>query len=778
VKRSLSRGLSPAAFTLDLFSERRINMKKYPSLILSLLLACSPLIPVLAQQQEDNQDDDVVRITTNLVQVDAVVTDKEGRQVTDLRPEEFVISEDGRPQEITNFSYITVNTTPSTTTPPASDVARDKSTPDKEARNDKNTPTVPPARLRPEQVRRTIALVVDDLGLSFESVGLVRKALKKYVAEMIQPGDLVAVLRTSAGLGALQQFTADRRVLGAAIERVRWFPGGRAGASPFEARTPLDVMSQAVQREDSGVDAGGASIKEVEDFRTDLFATGTLGAVNYVVRGLRELPGRKAVVLFSDGIRIFNDEAVRQGKSSSDNSERIREALLRLVDLSNRASVVIYTMDARGLQTLGYTAADVTADPSQYDRGRGQKSVGQLAQESSALLGERSKENFVTQDGLSYLARQTGGLFIKNTNDLGAGIGRVLDDQKGYYLIGYRPHESTFEAKSGQRRFHNLKVSVKRPGLTVRSRSGFYGVPEKESSPKPSTPAQQIMAALTSPFNASGVDVRLTSIFGSDAGAGSYMRSLVYVDASDLSFKEEADGWRKAVLDVAAVTFDGEGRPIDQVNQSREVRVSREDYERLIKSGLNYMLNVPIKKAGAYQLRIAVRDTVSERTGSASQYVEVPDLSKGYLALSGIAVSSIDPASAKLEKASSSAQPKTISTESNAQSSPAVRQVHKGMFLDYGYVIYNAQQDRSTGKPNVTTQVRLFRDGQIIFIGRVSPLDINQQRDWRRLTAGGSLQIGSEMTPGDYVLQVIVTDLAAKGKPRTITQWTDFEVVK
>ena len=100
------------------------------------------------------------------------------------------------------------------------------------------------------------------------------------------------------------------------------------------------------------------------------------------------------------------------------------------------------------------------------------------------------------------------------------------------------------------------------------------------------------------------------------------------------------------------------------------------------------------------------------------------------------------------------------------------------MLLDYGYMVYNAQLDKSTGKPQLTTQLRLFRDGKLIFTSKVTPIDTNQQADLKRLLAGGSLQIGTEMLPGDYILQVTVTDLLAKSKQRTVMQWTDFEIVK
>ncbi|HEU5239426.1 MAG TPA: VWA domain-containing protein, partial [Pyrinomonadaceae bacterium] len=176
------------------------------------------------------EDIDVVRITSNLVQVDAIVTDSKGKLVTDLKPEEVEIFEDGHKQKITHFSYYAAET------PAAESPARAVAV-------DKNAPPVPPTRIKPEDVRRTIAIVVDDLGLSFESTYYVRRALRKFVDEQMQPGDLVAIIRTSGGIGALQQFTADKRQLYAAVERVKWNATGRGGVSafaPIEPPTPGD----------------------------------------------------------------------------------------------------------------------------------------------------------------------------------------------------------------------------------------------------------------------------------------------------------------------------------------------------------------------------------------------------------------------------------------------------------------------------------------------------------------------------------------------------------
>jgi VWFA-related protein len=178
--------------------------------------------PPAVPKQEPSAED-VVRITANLVQIDAVVTDNKGQQVADLTDRDFEILEDGRPQKITNLSYVSIKspvTDSSTTVTP------------------KDRSLLPPVILRPEAVHRTIALVVDDLGLSFESTVYVRNALKKFVDEQMQSGDLVAIIRTRAGTGALQQFTADKRQLYAAIDHIRWNPSGTGLVGAF---APIDL---------------------------------------------------------------------------------------------------------------------------------------------------------------------------------------------------------------------------------------------------------------------------------------------------------------------------------------------------------------------------------------------------------------------------------------------------------------------------------------------------------------------------------------------------------
>ncbi|MBV9927696.1 MAG: VWA domain-containing protein [Acidobacteria bacterium] len=768
-------------------------MKKALALLLSLGFICqAPAAQTQAparqqptqQQPQQADDDDVVRITTSLVQTDVVVTDKDGRQVTDLKSEDFEILENGKPQTITNFSYVSAAPAPTPTPAPA---ARDKNDRNKSA---VTIPPPPPARLRPEQVRRAIALVVDDLRMSAEGVNAARQALKKYVDEQVQPGDLVAIIRTSAGIGALQQFTNDRQQLYAAIERVH----ALARTSRLGAFTAVDTLERLESTTDAPV-MSEADAKDqprsvsINEFRDAILTVGSLGALSFVIRGLKDLPGRKAVVLFSDGISI----AAQANDGGQDRRERVLAAMKHLVEQANRASVVIYSVDTRGLQPSGPTAADGYGGSPYAPDGAGPGgAIGGVGGVSAgAVISTREAEMFEGQNGLNFLARETGGTTVFNQNDLNKGIRRALDDVRGYYLIGYRPDESTFDPQTGKRHFNTWSIKVKgRDNLKVRARSGFYGVAEDDSRKGKRSAAEQLMAALLSPFSSGGVNLQLTTFFLNDASAGSTIRSVMLMDAHDLTFKPGADGHQEAVLDVVAVTLGEDGQIIDQVALRETIRAKPEKLERFMKEGMLYGMNVPVKRPGAYQLRIAVRDSGSGRIGSASHYIEVPDVKKDRLTLSSLVITGNRPATKARDLLTSvlgAPGASAAATETGARvvpggegligledplASPASRVFKYGWYLDYACMVLNAGKLKKGAQLN--SQVKLFREGQEVFAGEVFPVDLANQADPARLVVARRLQLGTILEPGDYMLQLTVSEA---GGGRTATRWIDFKLV-
>lgn len=680
-------------------------------------------------------DEDIVKISTTLIQVDVTVTDKKGKIVTDLKPEDFEVYENKQKQDITNFSFVSA-------VPQVPEAQAQK--PEK----GKPGVPVPPVPVKPEQVRRTIALVVDDLGLSFESVHFVRRALRKFVDEQMQPNDLVAVIRTGSGAGALQQFTTDKRQLYAAIESIRWNSLGRAGVGVFNPiePTPLEnAQSAGGDVSDEDVREEKQRIRDFNNFREDIFSVGTLGAINFVVKGMNELPGRKSIMLFSDGFAVCNPE-------DPDRCARILDNLRQLTDLCNRAAVSIYSLDARGLVYTGLTAADnVSGNP----------------QKIQEAMSSRSDELYDKQEGLAYLAAETGGRSFFNTNDMNQGLDKALEDQKGFYLLGYQPDSETFDPKT--RRFNKLEIKVKRPGLNVRYRSGFFGVVDKDIAAAKKTPIQQIVSALNSPFAASGINLHLNALFGKNEKEGAFVHSFLHVDAKEIKFTDEPDGWKKAVFEILAVSYGANGVPVDQVGKTYTFRVKADSYDKILKDGFVYNFMFPVKKAGAYQMRVAVRDTATSKIGSANQFIEVPELKKGKLTLSGIVLENFNAEQWKKFESGAKAEVQT-----DAMTDTSLRQFKKGTVLRYGADIYNAKLDQSQ-KPNLQTQIKVFRDGKILLNGKTIQFNIGQQPA-ARPNYVGAINLGNEMEPGEYVLQIIVTDNLAKAKRNLATQWVQFEV--
>lgn len=226
------------------------------------------------------------------------------------------------------------------------------------------------------------------------------------------------------------------------------------------------------------------------------------------------------------------------------------------------------------------------------------------------------------------------------------------------------------------------------------------------------------MASLESPFAAADVRLRVSTLFG-NVPQTSFVRTLVHIDMRDLTFKDQPDGWHQADFDVLASSYGESGLIADYLSRSETVRARGKTYANLLRYGLNYNLLVPIKKPGPYQLRAAVRDSATDRIGSAYQFIEVPELKKGRLALSGIVINGavLDLASLSSDSAVYNA---AAAEGEQAQPTPAVRRFKAGTLMDYGYVVYNAAPGPKTSLPDLTAQVRLFHDGELVAF-RTSP---------------------------------------------------------
>jgi VWFA-related protein len=719
-------------------------MRKRRALILSVVVVAAGFwLPLSAQQPADTPR---FRVGVDAVRIDAVVTDRDGRIVRDLTAADFEVRQDGKRQTVTFTQFVPVLTGPDPASRPES---ADPSAPAGAA--------LPPAlsSIKKEDVQRTFALVVDDLGLSIESLQNTRRALHAFVDRELRPSDLVALVRTGGSAGALQSFTTDRRVLHAAIESVRWNAASRSGVEPFEALNIYTTFS-------AGGPGGGPALMDPSDFRiiTDLrnssSAAGSLGALNLVIQGARGLPGRKAVIFVSEGFQLLVPEltgpsAGAEGGKKSEPDARVRAALDRVVDQATRAGVVIYSLDARGLQTAGLQAADnLKSAPTD---------VGAMDALVRGQAGNRLEFNRDTQEGLAYVAEQTGGFAVLNTNDIAKGLGRITDDVRGYYVIGYMPQDGTFARPGEKPSLHKIAVKVGRPGLRVKTRKQFLGVSDPPDVIAALTPAQELVRAAISPFNASALSLRATSLPGYSPAEGTFVRSLLHVDARGLTFADDAGGKKTAAVDVLGMVFDWDGLEVAHLSTGFSVALTDAAAEEALRDGVAYTFRIPIRRPGGYQVRFAIRDQRSGALGSAGEFVDVADMAGGTFALSGIVLRSdadSGPAAAGVDRLA-------------VTPAQAVRIYPAGARLSYAYEIYNASK-------TVRAAPSIWRGAEQVFTATPDTVTV-PDGGTRRFGAAGELRLGG-LVPGSYVLQVsaVTEDQRRPGRIRTAIQRTTFDV--
>ncbi|HTK25895.1 MAG TPA: VWA domain-containing protein [Pyrinomonadaceae bacterium] len=693
------------------------------------------------------QDDEVVKITSKIVQVDAVVTDKDGNQITDLSRDDFEILQDGKPQKIVGFSYVNVDTSQNiglATT----------------QRSDKNLIQPPP--VKGHGLGRIITFVVDDGNCSASQSGMfsAREALQKFVNEQMLPTDLVAIYQTRSGSSVLQQYSSDKQQLLRAARRIRWYPptGGCASSdgsffeaarsNTFQKMTPGGGTETAVIESEADRKTREGS----EDFGKNNQVVGTVGVLRYVVRGLERVGGRKIVFFMSDGMPFRS----RDGQVLS-----AVDSLRDLTDLANRNSVIFNTIDVRGvMNTIMIEARDEVSTSGEAD-----------VNASDKIIANRTRDVRNSQEGMAVLADQTGGRFYHDSNFLEGPIRKALSLEKGYYLLAYQPADDTFKGKN----FNALEIRLKRPDLKINSRAGFIGFTTDNTATKKRTGDSELYDAIAAPLPKAGLNLQLTSFFGNSAAEGNFVRSLFHLQGDEITFVDDGN-LKKAIFDVVAVTLNEKNEVVDEFTRTHTFRIESAAIPLIKQNGLVYSTDVPIKKPGTYNFRVAVRDGTSRMLGTASQVIQIPDLRKGKLFLSGLTVAQVD-ANGKFS-IPGSVKPENALSLIASTAVPGVRQFRKGSILAYAYTIYNAKLDNATNQPKLSIQVNLYKDGNVISEGKPQTADLEKQADLSRINDYGYLRLNPTIEPGDYAVQIIVKDLSEDGKNAMSSQWVDFEVIE
>ncbi len=739
---------------------KRLFFTLFVSLLFSLSIFAQTPRPAATPPVEE--DDDVVKISTALIQLDVVVTDKSGKLVTDLKPEDFEITENDERQAVTNLSYFAGQ-------------KFETASGNANALSIGGAPTV-------GEVRRTVAIVVDDAGLSAQNIVLVRKELVKVISEQVQPNDLVAIIKTSGSVGVLQQFTTDKRKLLSVIENLRFQPLTSVGLSPFspiiisfqDQITANNSIGGLSDKGKSIVSEQANSLESLADLNRNLTVTsGSLGVLNATIRGMRQLPGRKSILYVAEGVNgLFLQSsatvnAANLGGTASIFSDVkvLREKLRGITEIANRSTIAIYTLDPRGTLPINFSASDsMRGGMSDREQQAVQESRGNYnGTNNDRRLTDRGDSVKVSQQGLKFLSEETSGKSFVNTNDLGKSLRETLDSQNGYYIVSYQPDSDTFDPD--KRRFNQLTVKVKRPGANVSYRSGFFNVAEESREKENETPEQLHLLKIFSPYKYTDINLQMTSIFASDEKV-STVRSFVNIDAKNLKFTDAADGNKTAKFNVIAVNFNADGIPIASVGKTFEVNASPERYAKLLSDGIAYNLTFTARTNGTQNIKVSVRDLTTQKIGTVSQNVEIPNIDKTQIGLSGLLLQNFT--MQEWQNIQSGKAP--ADAASRMQTDTARRQFKKGTVLSFNYAVYAASSLRSKSQAQFT----VFKDGKEVFKGAAEELNIASTGKMQRVNRGGAFLLGTDMAAGKYVLQISVGGDAVK---EAQIQQIDFELV-
>lgn len=746
--------------------------------------SATPQQPALEPNNEE-----VVRVNSELVQSDVMVVDKQGKFVDHLQREQFELKVDGRPQDISFFERVTAGSV-------------DEDAQLAAARGGRETKAIKTNAVKPLDRGRTIVFFIDDLHLSAESFTRTRKMLLRFIETQIGQNDQALIASASPQVGFLQQLTSDKTVLRAAVARLS---SREVALRDFER--PRMEVSQAVmiERNEPGILSYfiDQTLKENPVFGTGdnarrdaeihvrqrasqmlqyamNVAQQTLNSLRFLVGTSAHFPGRKLFYFISDGFVLEN------------NHSNVFDQLRRVADAAVRADVVIYSLDARGLSTEMAGMPDASSDASPDLSGR----------LSSGSLNEQTAR----QEPLFSLAADTGGRALINTNALGDAITKVLKETSVYYLLAWKP-----ESESNHEKFRRIEVSVKgRPDLTVMVKRGFYDTPPTETVKRPqekgkqsttkvpvpsaSTPdeahTRDLLSALTAPYPRSALPTSLSANYVNVENEGTLLSTSVQIDIEP-SQPDADKGLPKEHVEVLGAVYDDHGKVLSKFQKTLTISPLTKDAVPPAFHRIVFTQQTKITP-GLYQVRVAARDPKNGRTGSAMQWVEVPDLQSGQLTLSSLFVGErlnnlqtdnteqatlpiLNPDrhfsrtsylrlilyiynAANGHNNSSAASPNNIQSNSSTSGNNAVSQDHASSLSAQ---MATAQTTTKSAAPDVAIQIQVFRDDQPVITTPLRKVNIDGLADLTRIPYAAEIAL-NDLPAGLYILQVSAIDRTAK----------------
>lgn len=712
--------------------------------LISITISLAPPTPA-QKSSEPQQPDDVIRIKSELVRSDVTVVDKQGRFVDGLKPEQFELRVDGRVQPITFFERVTAGS-------PEEEKQLAAAEKPNGAGQTKPDDTAADKAERAEGRGRVIFFFVDDVHLDGDSLYRARTGLLRFVEKQMRPTDRVAIISTSGQVGFLQQLTDNKAVLREAIDRLHF---KRAGESPAMEVPISEVDANLVaNHRDAGLFSylveATAKQYQMSAFNAFLLVKQRLRQINMqsrivemqsllglesLMRSSQPLVGRKLVFFISDGF------IVDVKKSSAP------DILRRVINEAARVGAVVYTMDTRAI----FSNPGIDAARNDYP------------DFSSRQAGRNLAETKMPQEILETLAADTGGRSFLNPNEFDDALALAIRETSDYYLLDWRP--DTESQRAGTSR---LEVVVKdRPELRVRLRRHIFSLkPEETAAATPAkkatapaiTPEDELRATLGSLYPHVELPTSLSVGYVRTPTGGMTLNVAMQLDGAALNFEkpgerregtpdEKLSEKTQTEVDVLGVALDDRGSFSSfkqKLTVRREAVFAKDDHF----VQWNQALPLP---PGLYQVRVAVRERETGRTGSAMQWIEIPKIDPTTFTMSDIFIGERKTAEATAQK---------IAVKVN-------RSFARDSFLRYQAYLYNAA--RATGTPQLTggtasqltLEVKVLRGSRTVFTVPESKPGTSNADDPTSLPLSGEISL-EQFPPGHYTLQISATERGAK----------------
>ena len=534
-----------------------------------------------------------------VIPVPVFVSDSQGQPVEGLKADDFVLKEEGKPQRISFFEPVLY---------------------------DEMVPATSRQRRRPltPGTQRQFLLLFDLTFASPRGLLRAREGALKFVNEQLAPSDLIAVATYSnlSGLRMLANFSADRAQARYAVESLGLLkstdiiqdPVGFAFDPLLERPSGLGNVPQQLDERQAqlleNLKALADRMKKSEEEAYRSQASRYLGQFSQLTYALGSMSGRKFILLFSEGIdsRFLTGTGLAQ---FDEDLEKFLRGQVEAIDTDNRfGRADMRDLLMEGLQRAA--ASDVVIH----------------ALDISGLGGEAGdapgKGEGGGQDSLYLMANETGGKLHKNLNDLSQPLASILKETRSYYLLGFHPQDIKERG-----RFRKIEVQVKRPGVRVSARRGYF---EPKTADKLTDVEKKLQVVEYVSKDLLSEDVLFETLLATYPGQGSIVRVPVFLKFPGDQFLRGKRRSDILQLDLYGYAIDAQGHFIDFFSKALAFDLKKEQ-SRLEKAGFKYY-DLLLARPGPVRIKIVARDAETGKVGSFIEDVDIPDFAKGDLVVS------------------------------------------------------------------------------------------------------------------------------------------------